>query len=194
MTRTLKKLALLLLVASVAIGSLGAQELSMSFYKQEITQTLPKLLAAFQKANPGITIATAIYPNDGGATIAAAAASGKLPDIMQQQSYSAVIENAKNGYILDLSKQPIMAKVIAGAKPSVTYGGKLYGLPMDFAGIGIIYNKDIFAKYKLKAPTTYLELQKASSSACSRGCSCTSTCLPSPERTRKGSRRARARS
>jgi raffinose/stachyose/melibiose transport system substrate-binding protein len=129
-------------------------------YKPEITPTLPKLLDAFAKANPGITIVTEIHPNDGGATNAAAAAAGKLPDIMQQPAYAAIVENAKNGYILDLSKQPIMAKVIDGAKPSVTYNGKLYALPMDFAGIGIVYNKDIFAKYKLVAPTTYLELQK----------------------------------
>jgi raffinose/stachyose/melibiose transport system substrate-binding protein len=135
-------------------------QLSMSFYKQEITQTLPKLLEAFTKANPGVVITTAIYPNDGGATLAAAAASGKLPDIMQQPAYSAVIENAKNGYVLDLSAQPIMASVIDGAKPSVTYKGKLYALPMDFAGIGIIYNKDIFAKFGLTPPTTFLELQK----------------------------------
>ncbi len=160
MNRTFKNLFLLLVLVAVVVGFAGAQELTMSFYKQEITQSLPKLLAAFEMANPGIKITTAIYPNDGGATLAAAAASGKLPDIMQQPAYSAVIENAKNGYILDLSNQPIMSKVIDGAKPSVTYNGKLYALPMDFAGIGIIYNKDIFNKYKLKAPTTYLQLQK----------------------------------
>jgi raffinose/stachyose/melibiose transport system substrate-binding protein len=143
-----------------AVAMVGAQQLTMSFYKQEITQTLPKLLDAFAKANPGITIVTEIHPNDGGATNAAAAAAGKLPDIIQAASYSAVKESAKNGYYLDLTKQPIMSKVIDGAKPAVTLDGKLYAVPMDFAGIGIIYNKDIFAKYKLKAPTTYLELQK----------------------------------
>jgi raffinose/stachyose/melibiose transport system substrate-binding protein len=160
MNRSIGKSFIACLVFLVAIGIVGAQELKMSYYKPEITANLPKLLDAFAKANPGITIVTEIHPNDGGATNAAAAAAGKLPDIMQQPAYSAIVENAKNGYILDLSKQPIMAKVIDGAKPSVTYKGKLYALPMDFAGIGIIYNKDIFAKYKLKAPTTYLELQK----------------------------------
>jgi len=152
------------LVLTIAAGSvLGAQEvkLTMSYYKQEITQTLPKLLEAFTKANPGIVITPEIYPNDGGATNAAAAAAGKLPDIMQQPAYSAIAENAKNGYVLDLSKQPVMAKIIDGAKPSVTYKGKIYAVPMDFAGIGIIYNKDIFAKYGIKPPVTYLELQKA---------------------------------
>jgi raffinose/stachyose/melibiose transport system substrate-binding protein len=142
------------------LGMVGAQQLTMSYYKPEITQTLPKLLAAFTKAYPGITIVTEIHPNDGGATNAAAAAAGKLPDLIQAASYSSVLESAKNGFYLDLTKQPIMAKVIDGAKPAVTLNGKLYAVPMDFAGIGIVYNKDIFAKYKLTAPTTYLELQK----------------------------------
>jgi hypothetical protein len=31
---------------------------------------------------------------------------------------------------------------------------------MDFAGIGIIYNKAIFDQYGLKAPTTYSELEE----------------------------------
>jgi raffinose/stachyose/melibiose transport system substrate-binding protein len=159
MNRSLRKFFVALLCLA-AIGMVGAQQLTMSFYKQEITQSLPKLLAAFTKANPGITIVTEIHPNDGGATNAAAAAAGKLPDIIQAASYAPIRESAKNGYYLDLSKQPIMNKVIDGAKPAVTYNGKLYAVPMDFAGIGIIYNKDIFAKYKLKAPTTYLELQK----------------------------------
>ena len=61
----------------------------------------------------------------------------------------------------DLSKQPVLGKVVDSAKASVTYSGKQYALPMDYAGIGIIYNKDIFAKFKIKAPATYLELQKA---------------------------------
>jgi raffinose/stachyose/melibiose transport system substrate-binding protein len=160
MNRSLSKFLIVCLMCGVAVGLVGAQQLTMSFYKQEITQTLPKLLDAFAKANPGITIVTEIHPNDGGATNAAAAAAGKLPDLIQAASYAAVKESAKNGYYLDLTKQPIMSKVIEGAKPAVTLNGKLYAVPMDFAGIGIIYNKDIFAKYKLKAPTTYLELQK----------------------------------
>jgi raffinose/stachyose/melibiose transport system substrate-binding protein len=160
MNRFVKKFSVLSLLCLVSIGMASAQQLTMSLYKQEMTQSVQKLLDAFTKANPGITITIEIHPNDGGATNAAAAASGKLPDLIQAASYAPVRESAKNGYYLDLSNQPIMAKVIDGAKPAVTYNGKLYAVPMDFAGIGIIYNKDIFAKYKLKAPKTYLELQK----------------------------------
>jgi raffinose/stachyose/melibiose transport system substrate-binding protein len=159
-----KRLFIVLAALVVLAGMVQAQEsiqLSMSFYKQEITQTLPKLLEAFAKANPGITIVTEIHPNDGGTTQAAAAAAGKLPDIIMEPAYSAVQRDARQGYIIDLSKQPIMGKVIPGGLPGVAYKGKSYAVPMDFAGIGIIYNKDIFAKFKIKAPTTYLELQKA---------------------------------
>ena len=76
------------------------------------------------------------------------------------QSYSRVFEYAQKGYLLDLSKEPVLAKVIDSAKPAVTWNGKQWALPMDFAGIGIIYNKDIFAQYNLKAPTTYRELER----------------------------------
>jgi raffinose/stachyose/melibiose transport system substrate-binding protein len=169
MNRSTGKFFVVCLMCMVAIGAIGAQELKLSYYKPEITANLPKLLDAFSKANPGITIVTEIHPNDGGATQAAAAAAGKLPDIMQQPAYSGVTESAKNGYILDLTKQPIMSKVIDGAKPAVTYNGRLYALPMDFAGIGIIYNKDIFAKYKLNPPTTYLELQKVADTLTKNG-------------------------
>lgn len=160
---TLCLITLALTLTSCGAGSAQSDtpvQLTMSIYKQEVTQTLPTLLAAFNKAYPNITIVSEIHPNDGGATNAAAAAAGKLPDLIQAASYASVRESAKNGYYLDLSAQPIMANVIDGAKPAVTYNGKLYAVPMDFAGIGIIYNKDIFAKYNLTPPTTFLELQK----------------------------------
>ena len=144
-------------------------ELSMSYYKQEITETLPKLLAAFNAAYPHITIVTEIHPNDGGATNAAAAAAGTLPDIMQQPGWTAIFENAKNGYILNLSDQPIMDSVIDAAIPAVTYEGKKYAVPMDFAGIGIIYNAKILAKYNLEAPETYLELQQVAATLTENG-------------------------
>ena len=92
--------------------------------------------------------------------MAARAASGSLSEILQMQSYSRVFEYAQKGYVVDLSQEPVMAKVIPSAKAAVTWNGKQWALPMDFAGIGIIYNKDIFEKYNLKPPTTYRELER----------------------------------
>ncbi len=156
----MKRVLVLLILAVCLVGSLSAQTLELYYYKQENQDGLKKLVAAFTKANPGIQVNMLIIPNDADATMAARAASGTLSDILQMQSYARVFEYAKKGYVLDLSKEPVMAKVIDSAKPAVTWDGKQWALPMDFAGIGIIYNKDIFKKYKLRPPATYRELER----------------------------------
>jgi len=156
----MKKFLVLVILAVCMAGSLSAQSLEMYYYKQEIQAGLKTLTDAFTKANPGITISLLIVPNDADATMAARAASGTLSEILQMQSYSRVFEYAQKGYVVDLSRQPVMSKVIDSAKAAVTWNGKQWALPMDFAGIGIIYNKQIFAQHKLQPPTTYRELER----------------------------------
>ncbi|MDP2790383.1 MAG: extracellular solute-binding protein [Rectinemataceae bacterium] len=156
----MKRMLSLLLVLFAVAGMVQAQKLELYYYKQENQDGLKKLVAQFTAENPGITIDMLIVPNDADATMSARAAQGKLPDILQMQSYSRVAEYAAKGYLVDLTKQPVLGKVVDGAKPSVTWNGKLYGLPMDFAGIGIIYNKDIFAKFGLQPPATYRDLER----------------------------------
>lgn len=148
----------LLMIAGGAMFA-APVELEMYYYKQENQDGLKKLVETYT-AKTGVKISLLIVPNDSDATMSARAAQGKLSDILQMQSYARVQEYAAKGYVLDLSKQPVMAKVVDSSKPAVTYNGKQYALPMDYAGIGIIYNKDIFAKYKLKAPTTARELER----------------------------------
>jgi hypothetical protein len=76
-------------------------------------------------------------------------ATGKKLDSRESES----IEYAQKGYVVDVFKEPVIAKVIASGKPAVTWNGKQWAVPMDFGGIGIIYKKEIFARYGLKAPT-----------------------------------------
>jgi raffinose/stachyose/melibiose transport system substrate-binding protein len=156
----MKKLFAIAVAALAIASSVSAQKLELYYYKQENQDGLKKLVGQFVKENPGISIDLLIVPNDADATMSARAAQGKLPDILQMQSYSRVQEYAAKGYLVDLTKQPVLGKVVDSAKPAVTWNGKLWGLPMDFAGIGIIYNKDIFAKYGLQPPTTYREMEK----------------------------------
>jgi raffinose/stachyose/melibiose transport system substrate-binding protein len=156
----MKRFLVLVILAVVLVGSLSAQKLEMYYYKQEIQAGLKSLTDAFTKENPGITISLLIVPNDADATMSARAASGTLSEILQMQSYSRVFQYAQKGYVLDLSKLPVMSKVIDSSKAAVTWNGKQWALPMDFAGIGIIYNKAIFAQYNLKPPTTYRELER----------------------------------
>jgi raffinose/stachyose/melibiose transport system substrate-binding protein len=156
----MKRVFAILALAVLLASALSAQKLELYYYKQENQEGLKKLVDTFVRDNPGISIDLLIIPNDADATMAARAASGKLSDLLQMQSYSRVFEYAQKGYLLDLSKQPVMAKVIDSAKPAVTWRGRQWALPMDFAGIGIIYNEDIFAEYGLRAPATYRELER----------------------------------
>ncbi len=149
-------IAILMCLASLAAAPV---ELEMYYYKQENQEGLKKLTETYT-AKTGVKISLLIVPNDADATMAARAAQGKLPDILQMQTYARVWEYAKKGFVLDLSAQPVMKKIVDSSKASVTYNGRIYALPMDYAGIGIIYNKEIFAKYGLKAPTTARELER----------------------------------
>jgi raffinose/stachyose/melibiose transport system substrate-binding protein len=151
----------LMATGAVFAKSADAVKIEMYYYKQENQDGLKNIVKAFEKDNPGITINMLIIPNDADAAMSARAAQGALPDILQMQSYSRVREYASKGYLVDLSKQPALSRVVASSLPAVTWDGKQYAVPMDFAGIGIIYNKDIFAKYGIKAPETYRDLEKA---------------------------------
>lgn len=164
----MKKLVTLLVAAALTtVAFTGCQKkqaglkLELYYYKQENQEGLKNIIKAFEKANPGISVTPFIIPNDSDATMSARAAQGDLPDIIQMQSYSRVEEYASKGFLVDLTEKECLSNVLPSALPAVTYNGKQYAMPMDFAGIGIIYNKDIFEKCGIEAPKTYRELEKA---------------------------------
>lgn len=135
-------------------------QIELYYYKQENQEGLKTLCDKFTKENPGIKVKLLIIPNDGDATISARAMQGKLPAIMQMQSYSKVVQFASKGYLADLTEIDALKKVLPSALPSVTYDGKQFGVPMDFAGCGIIYNKTLFGKLGIKPPRTFSELEE----------------------------------
>lgn len=157
---------LLLLIPALLVGLVGCKggsgkkvTLQLFHYKQEIVGEMNQIVQAFSQKYPNITIETETIPNDAQTVLKSRLVAGEAPDIMMLQSYSTVFEYAKAGYLSDLTKEPFMGKVVDGAKNAVTYNGKLYAVPMDMAGIGVVYNKDLFAKYNLSVPTTFTELK-----------------------------------
>lgn len=144
--------------ASTATKAAAPTEIELYYYKQENQEGLKALCDKFQKSNPNVKVKLLIIPNDGDATISARAMQGKLPAIMQMQSYSKVTEFASKGYLMDLSDIDALKRVIPSSIPSVTYNDRQYGVPMDFAGCGIIYNKMLFGKLGIKPPRTWSEL------------------------------------
>lgn len=136
-------------------------KLELYYYKQENQEGLKKIVKAYEAKNPNVSVDLLIIPNDADAAMSARAAQGALPDILQMQSYSRVTEYASKGYLVDLTNEDSMKNILPSALPAVTWNGKAYAMPMDFAGIGIIYNKDIFNKIGVDAPKTYRELENA---------------------------------
>ncbi len=156
----LGSLLVLVLISGVCpLFAAGKTEIELYYYKQEIVKQMSDMAAVFSKRYPDISIKLTMIPNDNMVTLKARMASGDAPAIIQLQSYAAVYEFAAAGWLADLTDEPVISKVADGAKNAVTYNGRIYALPMDLAGIGIIYNKDIFNKYGLTPPTTFDELR-----------------------------------
>ncbi|MBQ5998449.1 MAG: extracellular solute-binding protein, partial [Treponema sp.] len=122
---------------SASAGSDGKLKLEMYYYKQENQEGLKNIIKAFEKENPGVTIDMLIIPNDADSAMSARAAQGDLPDILQMQSYSRIKEYASKGFLLDLSSEEAMNRVLPSSLPAVSWNGKQYAVPMDYAGIGI---------------------------------------------------------
>lgn len=153
-------LVLVLVLISSTVLAVNPVKLNLFFYKQEIVNQLKEMTEVFSKSHPDITVDLEIVPNDSMTVLKTRMSSGQAPDIIQLQSYANVKEFAKAGWLLDLTNEPVLAKVVPSTKNAVILpsNGKIYALPMDVAGIGIIYNKDIFNKYGLKPPTTFNQL------------------------------------
>lgn len=161
----MKKFALSLLTATVLL-CVGCKKennkkitLHLFHYKQEIVNEMEEIAVAFHNLYPNITIETETIPNDAQTVLKTRLFGGEAPDIMMLQSYSTVFEYAKEGFLADLTNENFMNNVVNAARKSVTYNGKIYALPLDMAGIGVIYNRDLFAKLGLEIPKTYSELK-----------------------------------
>ncbi|MFC1494985.1 ABC transporter substrate-binding protein [Thermodesulfobacteriota bacterium] len=131
-------------------------------------KTIQLLLDTFQALNPGIT--TKLIPvdeNDIPHQIAAAAAAGTLPHIIETGS-ELTIALGEEG-ILDLSLSSQLVKRIGekrffkGALKmlSAPEDGKYYGLPYHGWVQGIWYRKDWFEKAGLDPPDTWDNILKA---------------------------------
>lgn len=161
----MKRFALFLL-AAMSLLCVGCKKennkkitLHLFHYKQEIVNEMEEMASAFHNLYPNITIETETIPNDAQTVLKTRLFGGEAPDIMMLQSYSTIEEYAKEGFLADLTNEAFMGNIVNAAKKSVTYNGKNYALPLDMAGIGVVYNKDLFAKLGLSVPETYSELK-----------------------------------
>ena len=176
-----KKLISILLVSPILVTSLvttavsAADETSVSLWTwSPITRTAEKMIDAFEKANPDITIDYTNYNYNPEylQALSAASASDNLADIVGLQPGS--LTQTYSDYLIDLSDY---AKAEWGDDWTSVYdnvtqsqlqlGNKdgddgHYILPIETQDIYVEYNKTLFEQLGLKVPTTYDELVEVS--------------------------------
>ena len=183
-----KKLMSILLVSAILGTTLGttavsaADETSVSLWTwSPITRTAEKMIDAFEKANPDITIDYTNYNYNPEylQALSAASASDNLADIVGLQPGS--LTQTYSDYLIDLSDY---AKAEWGDDWTSVYdnvtqsqlqlGNKdgddgHYILPIETQDIYVEYNKTLFEQLGLKVPTTYDELVEVSKTLRDKG-------------------------
>ena len=183
-----KKLMSILLVSAILGTTLGttavsaADETSVSLWTwSPITRTAEKMIDAFEKANPDITIDYTNYNYNPEylQALSAASASDNLADIVGLQPGS--LTQTYSDYLIDLSDY---AKAEWGDDWTSVYdnvtqsqlqlGNKEgddshYILPIETQDIYVEYNKTLFEQLGLKTPTTYDELVEVSKTLRDKG-------------------------
>ncbi len=84
---------------------------------------------------------------------------GDPPDIMTTAPGAEQMTiQAKNGYILDITDEPMVKNVLPSTLENIKIDGKVYGIPYDIVSLVGLYNKKIFSDNGLKVPANYDEM------------------------------------
>lgn len=135
----------------------GPVTLTYGLWDDTQMPAMKKIIAEFEKANPKITIRTAVTPWDSYWTkLQTAATGGSAPDVFWMTlAYAQLYES--NGVLMPLTKPVASAKIdMSQYDPAIvkgyTWGNDIYALPKDIDSIALWYNKKLFAEANLKAP------------------------------------------
>ena len=144
-------------------GSGGKTTITYLADNAPFTQAVAKkYVAAFEKANPDITVKLEQKPQgaDGDNVVKTKLATGDMDDVFQYNSGSQIQGDHPDARLVDLSGESWAKDVTQDFKDSVsgTTKGAFYGAPFGttFSG-GIMYNTQIFSKLGLSVPKTWDE-------------------------------------
>jgi len=135
--------------------------IKMFQFKVEIAEQLNALAEEYEKET-GVKVEVETHGGgeDYGALLKAELASGSEPEIFNNGGYSALVPYMDRA--TDLSAEPWAKDLIPTSKVPSTVDGKLYGMPMNVEGYGLIYNKALFEKAGItEEPKTLSQLKAA---------------------------------
>ncbi|WP_223733348.1 ABC transporter substrate-binding protein [Streptomyces purpurogeneiscleroticus] len=134
-------------------------------FKPEAVGTFDKLIADFEAQHPGIKVKQHHAP-DPDTAIRARLVKDDVPDVITLNGASTFGELASAGVFYDFSGKKVTGEVVPGVKKVLgdlgTAGkGEVNGLPFASNASGVLYNKELFAKYGVEVPRTWDDLIEA---------------------------------
>ncbi|MFC3998944.1 ABC transporter substrate-binding protein [Nocardiopsis sediminis] len=127
------------------------------------TIVLEAITAAFEEANPGVTVeVTTSGVDQYQTTTRTQLSSGSAPDVLfvwpGDGNPMAMQVAAEAGFLHDLSDRPWVEDIPDGIRPVTEIDGQTWIAPVTFSGIGAVYNMDAVADAGLEPPETRTEL------------------------------------
>ncbi|MFN8379412.1 MAG: extracellular solute-binding protein [Anaerolineae bacterium] len=114
-----------------------------------------QLIAAYEEANPGVTIEIVDMSGDGrwDEKLTNLAARGELPDVWMADNTPYYVQSGWAADLTDLvSADADWANVPQVLKDAVTYSGKVLAVPTSLFTLGYFVNQDLFEAANLDAP------------------------------------------
>jgi raffinose/stachyose/melibiose transport system substrate-binding protein len=123
-------------------------------------KSLPGLLAAYQKARPGIQVNLIQYPEEKFVALyTAAQAAGEQVDVLMLNGQD-LRRYATSNALTSLDDVSFKSRFLPEALTPFTIDGKLWGFPSGALGGFIVFvNKAILQKFNLQVPATYADLK-----------------------------------
>lgn len=157
-------------------GSSGKTELVYRLWDEQQEIGYKKVFAAFSEEHPDITVRMEVLPWDQYWTkLTTELASGKAPDVFWM-TVANFPDLAAGGVLAPIDDLLSERKIdLADYHPNVVesyqYEGQQLGMPKDMGIVGLLYNKDLFARANVEPPAeltwspdgsgTFLELARA---------------------------------
>lgn len=129
---------------------------------QNTKDGLDALMAAYKAKHPNVSFTVETRPGgtEGDNIVKTRLATGEMSDIFIYNSGSLLQALRPADTLVDLTQEPFVANIVESFLPTVSQGGKVYGVPYGTAmGGGILYNKKIYADLGLSVPKTWAEFE-----------------------------------
>ncbi len=148
----------------------GVTEISFYVSKPEVIGYFDTLIAAFHKTQSKVRVI-----RDSTSNLSADFVRNSPPDLGCLNYNFSMVQFVERGALSDLADMPEASRINPDIKPLVTataeYPGRTSVIPYSLTAASVLYNKDLFAKYRVSVPTTWDELVAASETFISAGIS-----------------------